>query len=107
MHYEEGVFVGYRWYDARNVEPRFCFGHGLSYTSFTLEPPAVSRSEVSADELGQPDLVDRRADERIERFHLVGIRRRRGESEPERGHAHFQRLAASAGRKVVRLVDND
>jgi beta-glucosidase len=32
--YAEGIFVGYRHYDAREVEPRFCFGHGLSYTRF-------------------------------------------------------------------------
>jgi beta-glucosidase len=32
--YAEGIFVGYRHYDAREVEPRFCFGHGLSYTDF-------------------------------------------------------------------------
>ena len=51
VHYEEGVFVGYRWYDARNIEPRFCFGHGLSYTSFELEPPAVSDRAVSVEQL--------------------------------------------------------
>ncbi|MYQ33909.1 glycoside hydrolase family 3 N-terminal domain-containing protein [Streptomyces sp. SID4956] len=33
--YGEGLFVGYRWYDARDIEVTFPFGHGLSYTSFS------------------------------------------------------------------------
>ncbi|MGO9875545.1 MAG: glycoside hydrolase family 3 protein [Acidimicrobiia bacterium] len=51
VRYGEGVFVGYRWYDARRLAPRFCFGHGLSYTTFTLGPPQVSATELRATQL--------------------------------------------------------
>jgi beta-glucosidase len=39
--YDEGLLVGYRWNDAKGIEPLFPFGHGLSYTRFQyagLEP---------------------------------------------------------------------
>lgn len=32
--YGEGMFIGYRWYEARRLQVMFPFGHGLSYTSF-------------------------------------------------------------------------
>ncbi|MBQ1637917.1 MAG: glycoside hydrolase family 3 C-terminal domain-containing protein [Bacteroidales bacterium] len=46
--YTEGIYVGYRWFDAKQVKPLFPFGHGLSYTTFEYGEPAVSKA-VTAD----------------------------------------------------------
>jgi beta-glucosidase len=50
--YGEGIHVGYRAYDMREIEPLFAFGHGLSYTTF-----AYSDLKISAAEIGLRDEI--------------------------------------------------
>jgi beta-glucosidase len=49
--YTEGIFVGYRGYDEKDVEPEFCFGHGLSYTDFKYGKPEVSPAQITTNGL--------------------------------------------------------
>ena len=53
--YEEGIYVGYRYFDSFGVAPRYHFGHGLSYTSFLLTAEAP---RAAADGLYIPVTVE-------------------------------------------------
>ncbi|MBG0565393.1 glycoside hydrolase family 3 C-terminal domain-containing protein [Actinoplanes sp. NEAU-A11] len=85
VEYDEGLKVGYRWYEAEDIDPLFAFGHGLSYTSFRYRDVRVTGD-------GHGDL-------RI-RFQITNTGRRTG---TEVAQAYVT-LPAATGEPAKRLV---
>lgn len=51
VHYGEGLFVGYRYYDKKQIAPLFPFGHGLSYTTFAYDNLRLNGAFGPGDEI--------------------------------------------------------
>lgn len=48
--YKDDIFVGYRWLDKNNIKPLYGFGYGLSYTSFAMSNPTVSKKVITQND---------------------------------------------------------
>ena len=101
--YTEGILVGYRWYDTKNVPVMYAFGHGLSYVDFEygdltckkgkkeykVSFELTNTGDMEADEVAQ--LYVRRIDSKVER--------------PLKELEAFQRVTLKAGEtKTVTLT---
>ncbi len=53
VYYGEGIYVGYRYYDKKDIDPLFPFGYGLSYTSFTVSDLKLEKDsfDLNADDV--------------------------------------------------------
>ena len=76
-YYTEDIYVGYRWYEAKDIKPLFAFGHGLSYTTFeygaaksssknmkntlTITVPVTNTGSVAGAEIVQLYISDKEA----------------------------------------------
>ena len=49
LHYREGIYVGYRYYEKNNVPVQYCFGHGLSYAAFAYSDMSVVKQEMAGE----------------------------------------------------------
>jgi beta-glucosidase len=104
--HDEGVFAGYRWYDAEGVKPLFAFGHGLSYTSFRYSGLRVARrGEAIAVTFTVENAGSRRADEVAQVY--LGRPRGAPVRMPQRTLAAVRRLDLPAGRRRTVTVTID
>lgn len=67
VHYGEGIFIGYRYYDIKDIDPCFPFGHGLSYTTYDYANLQLNGESFTGDQ------------EIVARFELTNTGRRAGQ----------------------------
>jgi beta-glucosidase len=68
--YREGVFVGYRWFDAHRLDPAFPFGFGLSYTRFAFRDLAIEPTGAGAVVTATVANVGRRTGEAVPQLYV-------------------------------------
>ncbi|MFB6205603.1 MAG: beta-glucosidase [Haloglomus sp.] len=92
VHYDEGVFVGYRHFDRADAEPTYPFGHGHSYADFEYRDASLAGDEVTVT-VG--NVADRDGREVIQAY--VSPPAVQGVDRPERELAGFATVAVPAG----------
>jgi beta-glucosidase len=105
--YGEGVFVGYRYYDKRKLEPLFPFGHGLSYTQFEYShlrvPAAVDVGQPVAISVDVKNVGERAGAETVQLY--VADDATTQVVRPEKELKGFQKISLSPGEtKTVRFT---
>jgi beta-glucosidase len=110
--YSEGVFVGYRHYDAKGIAPLFPFGHGLSYTTFAYKDLKISPAQLSVANKGnleisvEATIVNKgkmRGAEVVQLY--LGMPSSEGVPQPPKQLKAFQKVALDPGKETrVRLL---
>ncbi|MEW2570883.1 glycoside hydrolase family 3 C-terminal domain-containing protein [Streptomyces sp. NPDC047070] len=98
--YDEGIHVGYKWYDKHRAKPLFPFGHGLSYTSFRLGTARVhslGRGDRAAEVTVEVHNTGRRSGSEVVQVYIGHLPTRT--DTPARTLVGFARVALEAGRR--------
>ena len=97
--YSEGLYVGYRWYDARRMPVRYPFGYGLSYTTFEYANLRVKNAKPALDEAVEVSVdvtnTGKRAGKEIVQLYVASAHK--GISRPEQELKGFEKIALAPG----------
>jgi beta-glucosidase len=111
VHYGEGIFVGYRYYDKKEIAPLFPFGYGLSYTTFVYRRLTLRQSPATAGEAirlsVEVENTGSRAGQEIVQVYVRQAQSRL--SRPEKELKAFAKIALEPGetRTVELSLDRD
>lgn len=103
VHYREGVFVGYRYNDTFHIQPQFCFGYGLSYTTFSYENPVLTNKNGKWQVCCDVENVGGCVGKEIVQVYLAPKVRK--ENEPEQELKGFEKVSLEPGEKKTVVVE--
>jgi beta-glucosidase len=109
VEYKEGLLVGYRWFDTKQIEPQFPFGHGLSYSKFDysalkLVPGAGTTGSVVTVQCDVANAGPRDGAEVVE---IYVHQAKPGLPRPEKELKGFQKVFLKAGEKKTVSIPLD
>ncbi|AEH37020.1 beta-glucosidase family protein [Halopiger xanaduensis] len=100
--YDEGVFVGYRYFDEHDREPLFPFGHGLSYAAFEYDNAAVTETDAGFEvTVGVSNASDRAGTEVVQ---VYAAKAAAPVPTPERELVGFESVSLGAGESTAVTV---
>jgi len=102
LRYDEGLFTGYRWYQRDGREPRFCFGHGLGYTTWEYLQARIAASGSDLEVKVRVRNTGRRAGREV--VQVYAGKPDSGVARPARWLAGWAAVEARPGQEVTATV---
>jgi beta-glucosidase len=99
VHHDEGVLVGYRWYDAKRIQPAFPFGFGLSYTRWSFRGLRVRAARQGVSVSVEVANRGRRAGVAVPQLY-VGLPGTAARPQPPRQLKGFAKVRLGPGRRA-------
>jgi beta-glucosidase len=98
LRYDEGILVGYRYFDTKGIEPLFPFGHGLSYTTFKYDDVRIDAASGGGITLSF-SVTNTGSREGLEVAQVYVHPTQSGELRPEKELKGFQKIKLEPGEK--------
>jgi beta-glucosidase len=104
--YSEGILVGYRWFDTKNIAPLYPFGYGLSYTTFAFDNAKTNKKEYTSDETIEVAVTVKNAG-KVDGKEVVQLYVSKSDSKIERAAQElkgFQKVFIKAGKSETVII---